>query len=319
MTDQKTFEFEVTEDDLEFKRLDLFLKKSLPDFSRSYIKDLYEKNFISSETIKLNLKKLPPLGTKIAVIIPEPEKSELIPQDLNLEILFEDEYLLFVNKPAGMVVHPAPGHWSGTLVNALLFHCNDLQGIGNVERPGIVHRLDKGTSGVMVVAKEQKTHAALVNLFKDHDLKREYIALTYGKLFPKKETIETFIKRDPRNRQKMSSLVKNGKTAITHYQVLKEFEKSSLVSLVLETGRTHQIRVHLAQQKRTSILNDNTYGNPKNHLKSLSGLREVLGDYPHPFLHAKLLSFIHPITGESLSFETEPPEMFKKVVSFLKK
>ncbi len=317
MTPLETHEFLITEEDIEFKRLDLFLKKHLPDLSRSYIKDLFEKNHISCDSVKINLKKLPPLGSKIIVKIPEPEKSELIAQDIDLEILYEDEFLLFIDKPSGMVVHPAPGNWNNTLVNALLFHCKDLKGIGNVERPGIVHRLDKGTSGVMVVAKEQKTHAALVNLFKEHDLSREYVALTYGKLHPKKETIETFIKRDPRNRQKMSSLVKNGKSAITHYQVLKEFEKSSLVSLKLETGRTHQIRVHLSQQKRTPILNDHTYGNPKNHIKSLSGIGDILGDYAHPLLHAKSLSLVHPMTGKELVFQSDPPPMFQKVTNFL--
>ncbi len=311
-------ELKITEEDRDLKRLDLFLKKHLPDLSRSYIKDLFEKNHITCDSVKINLKKLPPLGSNIIVKIPEPEKSELIAQDIDLEILYEDEFLLFINKPAGMVVHPAPGHWNNTLVNALLFHCDDLKGIGNIERPGIVHRLDKGTSGVMVVAKEQRTHAALVDLFKAHDLSREYIALTYGKLHPKKETIETFIKRDPRNRQKMSSLVKNGKVATTHYQVLKEFDKSSLVSLKLETGRTHQIRVHLSQQKRTPILNDHTYGNPKNHIKSLVGLGDILGDYTHPFLHAKALSLVHPMTGKDLSFESPAPEMFQKVLTFLK-
>ncbi len=316
MLEQDKYIIIIKEEDLPLKRLDLLIKEKIPELSRSYIKDLFQKKHITSST-PLSLKKIPIIGTEILINIPVPEKSELLAEDIPLEILFEDQYLLFVNKPAGMVVHPAVGNWNGTLVNALLHHCNDLKGIGNVERPGIVHRLDKGTSGIMVVAKEQKTHELLVEIFRNHDIERKYEALTYGKLFPKKDTVTSFIKRDSRNRQKMTSKVNDGKTAITNYLVLKEFFNTSHVELLLETGRTHQIRVHLAQEKRTPILNDHTYGNYKKHLKAIPQLKEILENYEYPFLHAKLLALKHPITGEDLSFEVPPPLIFQKVLEIL--
>ncbi len=312
----KKIDLIITKDDLHFSRLDQFIVSKLNEYSRSYIKDLFSKGFIKSSH-PMGLKKLPPLGTKIEITIPEIEKSELIAEDIPLEILFEDEFLLFINKPCGLVVHPGAGNWTGTLVNALLHHCKDLKGIGNIERPGIVHRLDKGTSGVMVIAKEQKTHELLSQMFSTHDLTRKYEAIVYGKVHPKAGTIESFISRDPNNRQKMTSKINKGKKAITHFKVLKEFEYASHVECKLETGRTHQIRVHLSQQKRTPIINDKTYSNISKQLKSIPDLKKLINDYEHPFLHAKLLELTHPITKKQMSFETKPPQNFLNVLELL--
>jgi 23S rRNA pseudouridine1911/1915/1917 synthase len=309
-------EVTVTEIDREsFKRLDVFLAEKLPQFSRSTIKRLFEDDQISSN-IPLSLNKMPATGTIIEIEVPPPVPSDLIPENIPLEILFEDPHLLIINKPAGLVVHPAPGHYTGTLVNAVLHHCPDLKGIGAEKRPGIVHRLDMGTSGVMVVAKDQKTHEGLVTLFSTHDIERKYEALIVGKIKDLSGTITSTLGRHPSNRLKMAAEVKNGKKAITHYKKIKEFGVLTHVELKLETGRTHQIRVHMAQILHTPVLCDPLYGAGNHHLKKLPeeiGLR--LKDYPYQLLHAKELGFKHPITGEMLHFHTPPPEIFQSVIN----
>lgn len=312
------FEITVTDSDREeFKRLDVFLATRLPQFSRSTIKRLFEDEEISSAT-KLSLNKMPPAGTIIEVEIPPPVPTDLVAENIPLEILFEDEHLLIVNKPAGLVVHPAPGHYTGTLVNAVLFHCPDLKGIGSEKRPGIVHRLDMGTSGVMVVAKEQKTHEALVGLFSTHDIERRYEALVIGNPRDLTGTIETTLGRHPQNRLKMAVNVKNGKRAVTHYKVLERFPNCSHVELKLETGRTHQIRVHLTSILQTPILCDPLYGAGSSHLQKLpEAIRNKLKDYPYQLLHAKILGFKHPITGEMLHFTSPPPPIFQDVLELL--
>jgi 23S rRNA pseudouridine1911/1915/1917 synthase len=309
----------IAKDDLQkFKRLDAFLACSLPDMSRTLIKKIFLEGHITSSQ-KLELKKMPPAGTKITIILPAPAPTTIIPQDIPLDILYEDEYLLIINKPAGLVVHPAPGNFDGTLVNAILFHCHDLKGIGNEMRPGIVHRLDKGTSGIMVVAKEQKTHEGLVRLFSTHDIERKYQAICLGTKLPPKTTLESTIGRNPSNRLKMSSNVKHGKKAITHMQVLEVFSKFSHVELQLETGRTHQIRVHLCELLNSPILNDHTYGRTKEENYLLSNkIKTRLKDYSHPLLHAKLLGFIHPITQKKILFEVEPPQIFQDTLELLR-
>jgi 23S rRNA pseudouridine1911/1915/1917 synthase len=308
----------VSSEDLELKRLDKYLAKNLPDFSRNFIKKLFEDGHITSEA-KLELKKLPAIGTMIEVVIPEPKHSEAQPENIPIEILFEDEYLMIINKAAGMVVHPAPGNETGTLVNAILFHCKDLKGVGNVARPGIVHRLDKGTSGVMVVAKEQKTHEKLVEMFSKHNLERRYQAICLGTKIEPKGKIESNIGRNPQNRLKMKANVKNGKNAVTHFEVKELFHQSCHIELKLETGRTHQIRVHLSQLMNRPILNDELYGLLHEESKRInSSIYKIYKEYPHPFLHAKLLAFKHPITEEDLRFETEPPQMFQDVLGALR-
>lgn len=308
-------EVTVTESDREnFKRLDVFLVERLPQFSRSTIKRLFDDDQISA-SIPLSLNKMPPANTVIEVEVPPPVPSDLIAENIPLEILYEDAHLLIVNKPAGLVVHPAPGHYTGTLVNAVLHHCPDLKGIGAEKRPGIVHRLDMGTSGVMVVAKDQKTHEGLVTLFSTHDIERKYEALIVGHIKDLNGTITTTIGRHPQNRLKMAADVKNGKKSVTHYKKLRVYGPLTHVELKLETGRTHQIRVHMAQVLHTPVLCDPLYGAGNHHLKKLPeeiGLR--LKDYPYQLLHAKELGFKHPITGESLHFESPAPEIFQSVI-----
>jgi len=312
--------FIITEEDKNlFKRLDQFLSHSIPQCSRTFLKNLFLNNLITSPNQKLELKRMPPIGTNILVSLPPPTDLEAMPQDIPLEILFEDQHLIVINKQAGLVVHPAPGHPDGTLVNAILHHCPDLKGIGNKKRPGIVHRLDKGTTGVMVIAKDQKTHEELVIKFSKHDIKRKYIALTLNKNLPAGGTLTSTIGRHPSNRLKMATNAPKGKNATTHYRVLSNYKSLSLIECTLETGRTHQIRVHLSQLLNSPILGDTLYGQVNNQLKSLpNSFCELIGSYPHPFLHAKILGFTHPITNEELLFESPPPKMFLDLLNLAK-
>lgn len=312
-------EIVITEDDLDHKRLDKCIHSHIPDLSRSIIKSLFEDGHINSES-SLALKKLPPVGTKIVIKIPPPAPTDLVAQDIPLNILFEDEHLVVIDKDAGLVVHPAAGNPDGTLVNAILFHCKDLKGIGNEQRPGIVHRLDKGTSGVMIVAKTAKAHEELVNMFSKHDLTRKYTAIIVAvRNLQDKGVINSLIARSKNNRLKMTSKTNNGKNAKTHYEVQFKRGGLAIVEFTLHTGRTHQIRVHTSEQLNSPILLDELYGNPKNHLKHIpSELMPVLKNYPHPLLHAKHLSFKHPITKEELSFETSPPSPHFELQNWIK-
>lgn len=312
------FEITVSSEDREnFKRLDLFLVHKLPQFSRSTIKRLFENDMISSE-IPLSLNKTPPAGTVIEIEVPPPLPSDLTPENIPLDILFEDPHLIVINKPAGLVVHPAPGHYTGTLVNAILYHCPDLKGIGSEKRPGIVHRLDMGTSGVMVVAKDQKTHEGLVSLFSVHDIERKYDAIIAGQPRDLSGTITTTIGRHPTNRLKMMANVKVGKRAVTHYKVLTKYSGATLLELKLETGRTHQIRVHLSQILHTPVLCDPSYGAGDVHLRKLpEALKIKLTDYPYQLLHAKELGFVHPITGVKLHFTAPHPAIFQETITAL--
>lgn len=314
-SETQNFTITVTNEDREeFKRLDVFLAQKLPQFSRSTLRRLFDDEEISSD-VKLSVNKMPPAGTVIEVEIPPPVPTDLIAENIPLEILFEDKHLIIINKPAGLVVHPAPGHYTGTLVNAILYHCPDLKGIGAEKRPGIVHRLDMGTSGVMVVAKDQATHEGLVNLFSVHDIERKYEALVGGAPAQQGGTITTTIGRHPTHRQKMAANVKNGKNAVTYYKVLKQFKGAAHMELRLETGRTHQIRVHMSQMLHTPVLCDPIYGGSDSHLKKApDSIRQELIDYPYQLLHAKELGFIHPITKEKLHFTAPPPEIFQRAL-----
>ena len=308
----------ITEQDLEnHKRLDQYLSKNISNYSRTFIKNLFlAGNIETTDSKKLELKKMPPLGTKIIISIPPPVPTDTIAQNLPLDILFEDEHLIIVNKAAGMVTHPAPGNYSGTLVNAILYHCPDLKGIGNELRPGIVHRLDKGTSGVMVVAKTQQCHEKLVMLFSKHDINRIYHAISFKYPIKKVGSITTLIGRHKTNRKKMDITTKNGKSATTHYKTVKSYDKFSLIQLKLETGRTHQIRVHLSRVLNTPILCDETYGNPNQQIKHFSGkIKTLLQNYKYPLLHASTLGFIHPITNKSIEFNTDLPDIFTQILN----
>jgi 23S rRNA pseudouridine1911/1915/1917 synthase len=316
----------VEDDDcLKYKRLDQYLSDLIEQMSRSVIKNIFQKGLIYNDPTqenpkKLELKKMPPAGTTIIVEIPPPLPSKATPENIPLDIIFEDEHLIIVNKPAGLVTHPAPGNYTGTLVNAILYHCKDLSGVGDEKRPGIVHRLDKGTSGIMVVAKNHQCHQGLIDLFSKHEIDRVYHAIVMGSKHPATGTIEGSIGRHPLHRKKMAMNVKNGKDAITHFKVLEYFEKFSLVELKLETGRTHQIRVHLSTKLRAPILCDPLYGSPNDHIKRLGNpYNKLIKDYSYPFLHARVLGFIHPITKKKLYFEVNPPDTFSQILKIARK
>lgn len=324
--DDEFLKLTITNEDREnYKRLDQYLAEKASGHSRTFLKNLFLKDQIvvsedSTVQAKLELKKMPPVGTIIEILVPPPMASVAEPENIPLEILYEDEHLVFVNKPAGLVTHPAPGNYTGTLVNAVLYHCKDIKGIGDQKRPGIVHRLDKGTSGVMVIAKTQACHEGLVLLFSSHNIERMYEALVMKNRCQSYGTIESLIGRDPHNRLKMKSSGTRGKKAITHYNVLEIFDRHLHMEFKLETGRTHQIRVHASELLKMPIICDPLYGSPNEHLMKLGApYKEIIADYPYPFLHAKILGLVHPITGEKLRFEVPPPKLFQDVLNFSRK
>ena len=320
--DEEFLSYTITAEDREkYKRLDQFLTEKSTGHSRTFLKNLFLKDqiVVSEDSPQpapnIELKKMPPVGTIIEILVPPPISSVAEAEDIPLEILFEDEHLIFINKPAGMVTHPAPGNYTGTLVNAILWHCKDLTGIGDQKRPGIVHRLDKGTSGVMVVAKTQACHEGLVLLFSSHNIERMYEALVIKNRCQSYGTIESLLSRDPHNRLRMKTSATRGKNAITHYNVLEIFDRHLHMEFKLETGRTHQIRVHSADILKMPIICDSMYSSKNEHMMKLGlAYKELIGDYPHPFLHAKILGLVHPITGEKLRFEVPPPKLFQAVL-----
>ncbi len=302
-------------------RLDVFLIRNLEKFSRARIQKLIDDSYIT-----VNGKKTKPSHAVrpeeiIDVCIPEPTPSEIIAEDIPLEILYEDEHLLVINKDANMVVHPAYGNMTGTLVNALLHHCGHLSGIGGVRRPGIVHRLDKGTSGLLVVAKDDFTHQQLSAQFSARTVEREYIAVVWGHFREKEGRIQSLISRSMADRTKMVFSKIRGKEAITNYRVIEEFPLTSSVSVRLETGRTHQIRVHLTARGHP-VFGDRTYGGRSKQLKSLNQKDQqlalnLLRIITRQSLHAKTLGFIHPITRQELRFDSELPLDMRNLLRYL--
>lgn len=295
-------------------RLDIFLTKHNPSLSRSQIKKLIEKGnvLLNGEVSKAGAKMK--AGDRIDLKIPPPEPMVALPEPIPLNILFEDTEIIVINKPPGLVVHPAAGNYSGTLVNGLLYHSKSLSSQGGPFRPGIVHRLDKNTSGVMVVAKNDRSHQHLATQFKDHTITRRYLALTVGIVKEDQGTISSLIGRNPRDRKKMSSRPHRGRMAITHWEVLKRYRLFTLLNIYLETGRTHQIRVHLASIHHP-VLGDPDYGGRK----PLSSL--PTGESRHFFplvkrqiLHATTLGFIHPLTEVYVEFNVPPPEDIQSVL-----
>lgn len=289
-------------------RIDRYLTEQCPELSRSYIQKLLKDQKVKADhkTVKANYKVQP--GQEIVVEIPDAEPLDIQPEDIPLDILYEDPYLLVVNKPKGMVVHPAAGHTGGTLVNAVMAHCGEnLSGINGVLRPGIVHRIDKDTTGALLVCKTDEIHRSLAEQLKEHSIKRRYRAIVRGNLKEDTGTIEGPIGRHPTDRKKMAINYKNGKDAVTHYKVLERFGQYTYVECRLETGRTHQIRVHMSSIGHP-LLGDTVYGSGKDpfHLEGQT-------------LHAMILGFIHPITGEYMEFSAPLPEYFLKLLEKLRK
>ena len=300
-------------------RLDSFLAGAVGDLSRSAVQRLIDEGMVTVDgtPAKPSLKLRG--GERVVVSIPPPVPAAPAPERIPLDILFEDGDLIVVNKPAGMVVHPGAGTSSGTLVNALLEHCRDLSGIGGELRPGIVHRIDKDTSGVLVVAKNDRSHNSLARQFKEHTVKRVYLALVYGSPRTDKGRIEGAIGRHPSDRTRMSGKARRGKHAVTHWQVLGRYPAITLIRLRLETGRTHQIRVHLSEAGHP-LVGDLTYGGGGRFSGIQDqGLRPLVRELGRQALHAKTLGFIHPATGEYLEFDTQLPEDMARIIAYLEK
>lgn len=288
----------------EGKRIDVFLAAEL-DYTRSYIKKLIVDGlvFVNGKTVKPSYKVKE--NDEVVVNIPEAEKIDVLPENIPLDILYEDDDIIVINKPQGMVVHPAPGNYSGTLVNALLYHCKNLSGINGILRPGIVHRLDKDTSGVMVVAKNDKAHISLSNQIKERSVFKKYVAIVEGVIKDEEGKIEAPIGRHPVDRKKMA-VIEDGRYALTLYKVLERFKENTLVEAVIKTGRTHQIRVHMAFIGHP-VVGDPVYGFKKQKFK-LEGQA----------LHSSILGFVHPTKGVYMEFEAPLPEYFKKLIEFLR-
>ncbi len=303
-------------------RLDRYLSDEITDISRNRLQSL-----IKNGTVKINgqfqseAKFKVKDGDRIEVVIPPPEPSELLAQAIPLKVVYEDEDIIVVNKPAGLVVHPAPGNPDRTLVNALLAHCGDsLKGVGGVARPGIVHRLDKGTSGLLVAAKTEFAHAALTEQFSRHSIERAYQALVWGVPSPTSGTIEQNIGRNPANRKKMAVVKHGGKHAITHYAVLQTFETlAARVACRLETGRTHQIRVHLSSRGHP-VIGDPQYGGGDRSRRGINtDIREHLKTVSHQALHAAELGILHPSTGKALKWRVDAPAHMEDLVHVLER
>ncbi len=302
-------------------RIDKFLAISFPDISRSQIQRLLkEKNVFCDGTPVMDSSAKVRENEVYLLNIPEPVDAIPVPQDIPLSVIYEDNDLIVVNKPAGMTVHPAPGAPDQTLVNALLFHCRgNLSGIGGVKRPGIVHRIDKDTSGLLVAAKNDATHKHLCAQFAEHSIERTYVAAVFGAMSPVSGRIETLIGRSPYDRKKMAIVHKNGKNAVTNYKTLKIYKNlASLVQCNLETGRTHQIRVHLSSCG-CHLIGDQLYVKAKKITeKSVRDeIRDYINHFPRQALHAKSLGFVHPSTGRQMNFDSDFPDDFRQLVQKL--
>lgn len=299
--------FTIETDDVN-KRVDVFLNEEMEDVSRSALQKNIEKGNITVNGEKISKNYKLHLGDIVEAELPPPENIDIVPEDIPLDIMYEDDDLIVINKSQNMVVHPAPGHYTGTLVNALMFHCGDnLSGINGVLRPGIVHRIDKDTSGVLVIAKSDLVHKGLSEQLAEHSMKRVYNAIVYNSFSEESGTVDRNIDRSKNDRKKMAVVMQGGRNAVTHYKVIEKLGKYTWVELQLETGRTHQIRVHMSYIGHP-LLGDPVYG-PKKCPFNLNG----------QVLHAKVLGFIHPRTGEYMEFNSELPDYFSSLIERLKK
>lgn len=298
--------FDVTPE-MEEERIDKCISSYLDSLSRSYIQKIIKDGnvFVNDAVIKANYRVR--VDDRVRFILPDSVEPDIPAQAIPLDILYEDSDILIINKPKNMVVHPAPGHYEGTIVNAIMYHCKgELSGINGVMRPGIVHRIDKDTTGSLIICKNNETHNAIAALLKTHDITRKYRAVVYGNLKEDSGTIDAPIGRHPNDRKKMAINTKNGKRAVTHYKVLEHFDKFSYVECQLETGRTHQIRVHMASIGHP-LLGDEVYSNRKSPYK-LEG----------QVLHAMTIGFVHPRNGKYMEFEAPLPEYFEELLQKLR-
>lgn len=298
----------ITIEDAAGERIDKFLSEELSERSRSFLQKLIKEQYVkvNDKPVKASYRLV--FGDLVSILFPEPEKPDIAAEDIPLDILYEDDDIIVINKPKQMVVHPAPGHYSGTLVNALLYHCRDnLSGINGTLRPGIVHRIDMDTTGSLVICKNDAAHQSLSAQLKEHSIHRIYEAVIHGNLKEDSGRIDAPIGRHPTERKKMSTMAKSAREAVTHYQVLERFGQFTYIQCRLETGRTHQIRVHMASIGHP-LLGDAVYGPKKCPFLKLTGQT----------LHARTLGFVHPKTGEYVEFHAPLPDYFSHILHVLR-
>ena len=304
----KQINFEVLSEDAD-SRIDRYLAQQMPDQSRSFLQKLIreEQITVNGRPVKANYRLQP--EDQVLVIVPDPQLPDILPANIPLDILYEDSDVLVINKPKGMVVHPAAGHYTNTVVNAVMYHCQgNLSGINGVMRPGIVHRIDRDTTGAIVICKNDQAHQSLAQQLKEHSITRSYRAIVWNNLKEDEGTVDRPIGRHPVDRKKMAVNEKNGKTAVTHYRVLERFGRFTYIECRLETGRTHQIRVHMASIGHP-LLGDEVYGPSGKQPFRLQG----------QCLHAMTLGFLHPSTEEYVEFEAPLPEYFTQLLKNFRK
>ena len=301
------------EDGYEKERLDKYLAEQCQDMSRSYIQKLLKEGHVLVNGISGKSSLRLAAGDEISFSVPDAVVPEILPENIPLDIVYEDQDVILVNKPKGMVVHPAAGHYSGTLVNGLMYHCaGSLSGINGVMRPGIVHRIDKDTSGLLIACKNDRAHQLIAAQLKEHSVTRRYLAIVHGRFREEAGVIQGAIGRSPRDRLKMAVVASGGKEAVTHYRVLQQWEKYALAECRLETGRTHQIRVHMAFRGHP-LAGDYVYGPDPCPVK-------VMGvEWEGQALHAGVFGFVHPSSGTYMEFQAPPPDYFREAAKRLEK
>lgn len=302
----------LVEEEYEGERLDKYLSAVMEDLSRSYIQKLWKQNAVTLNGKAVKASTRLAAGDVVWLQIPEATVPEILPEKMDLDIVYEDSDVILVNKPKGMVVHPAPGHYTGTLVNGLMEHCTDLSGINGSLRPGIVHRIDMDTTGILIACKNDRAHNCIAAQLKEHSITREYRALVYGNIKEDSGTVDKPIGRNPSDRKKMA-IVPDGRHAVTHYRVLERFGDCTWIACRLETGRTHQIRVHMTSIGHP-LVGDQVYGPVSGKLAGI-GVAGLQGQC----LHAGLLGFVHPSTGAYMEFEAPLPAYLENMLEKLRK